>query len=254
MNFKMESKLDIFIGTYKEFKVPVTNNVYKIIVGNHEIDNGSDLELIKCKHNSKLDDRFYSEIYMLKYIADNYDLKDYVGYCHYRKYFSFMDDIPDMDEIFKDCDAIIAQPLKYKTRTIKEDYANCHNIEDLYIIGGILADKYPRYCNAWHNFLNGNYFFPYNMFIMKREDFKEYINFVYSVLDEYVKIVGTDIVKRIGNNVEKYLKKQYPNNTIDYQYRIGGYLAERLTNLFILTHFKKMKSYPVKITEEKYTK
>ena len=141
----------------------------------------------------------------------------------------------------------------YKT-SVKQQYKTCHNIEDLYIIGGILADKYPQYCKAWHNFLENRLFFPYNMFIMKSEDFKEYMAFVYDVLDEYVKIVGTDIVKRIGNNVEKYLKDFSPNNTIDYQYRIGGYLAERLTNLFIITHFKKMKAYPIKITEDKYKK
>lgn len=246
-----KDELNIFIGTYKSFKPSVSNESYKIIVGNHEIENDSKLELINCKCDSKLDDTFYSEIYMLKWISENYELKDYVGYCHYRKYFSFMDEIPNMDEIFEKYDAIVAKPLMYKTN-VKEQYSSCHNIEDLYIIGGILADKYPEYCNTWHKFLNNKIFFPYNMFIMKRDDFKEYITFIYDVLDEYLKIVGTDIIKRIGNNVEKYLKKQYPNNTIDYQYRIGGYLAERLTNLFIITHFKKLQAYPVKITEDKY--
>lgn len=164
-----------------------------------------------------------------------------------------MDDIPNMDEIFEKYDAIVAKPLMYKT-SVKEQYTYCHNIEDLYIIGGILADKYPEYCNAWHKFLNNKIFFPYNMFIMKRDNFKEYITFIYDVLDEYLKIVGTDIIKRIGNNVEKYLKNFSPNDTIDYQYRIGGYLAERLTNLFIITHFKKLQAYPVKITEDKYKK
>ena len=49
----------------------------------------------------------------------------------------------------------------------------------------------------WHTFINGNIFIPYNMFIMKSDDFKEYIKFVFDILDEYVKIVGTDINKRI---------------------------------------------------------
>jgi hypothetical protein len=48
------------------------------------------------------------------------------------------------------------------------------------------------------------------------------------------------------------LKDYEPNNTVEYQYRIGGYLAERLTNLFLLTHFKKIKTYPVVITENRY--
>ena len=90
------------------------------------------------------------------------------------------------------------------------------------------------------------------MFIMKREDFKEYIKFVTEILNEYIKIVGTDINKRIYDNIEKYVKRFKPNNTVEYQYRIGGYLGERLTNLFLMSKFTKMKTYPVIVTENKY--
>ena len=69
---------------------------------------------------------------------------------------------------------------------------------------------------------------------------------------EYLDIIGTDIKKRIEDNKEKYLKDFSPNNTVEYQYRIGGYLAERLTNVFVEKHFKKIKTYGVKITEFKY--
>jgi len=89
---------------------------------------------------------------------------------------------------------------------------------------------------------------------MKREDFKEYIDFIFSILDEYLKIVGTDINKRIYDNYEKYIKRFYPNNSVEYQYRIGGYLAERLTNVFLMKHFKRMKIYPVIVTENKYNR
>ena len=251
-NFKeVEYDIDIFIGTQKTFEPKVTDKRYKIIVGNHEIENNSKLELIECKHDSALDDTFYSELYMLDYVSKNVELKKYTGFCHNRKYFDFLDNIPNLDEVFKEYDCISAKPIIYKT-SIKEDYTRCHNIEDLYIIGGIIADKYPEHASMWHNFINGNIFIPYNMFIMKSDDFKEYIKFIFDILDEYIKIVGIDIEKRIIDNTEKYIKSSYPNNTRQYQYRIGGYLGERLTNLFILTHFKKIKTYPVIITENKY--
>jgi len=251
-NFKeIENNVNIFIGTQKTFEPKVTNEVYKIIVGNHDIENNSNLELIQCKHDLPLDDRFYSEIYMLDYIAKNRELKKYVGFCHNRRYFSFLDKIPNIDEIFSEFDCITAKPKQFKSNIIAQ-YKSCHNIEDLYIIGGIIADKYPQYAKMWHTFINGKIFIPYNMFIMKSEDFIEYMKFIMGVLDEYVKIVGTDINKRIEDNKDKYLKSFYPNNTQEYQYRIGGYAAERLSNLFILTHFKKIKTYPVIVTENKY--
>ena len=72
------------------------------------------------------------------------------------------------------------------------------------------------------------------------------------MLQKYIERVGVDIKKRIEDNKEKYLKDFSPNNTVEYQYRIGGYLAERLTNVFVEKHFKKIKTYGVKITEFKY--
>jgi len=248
-----KNDLDIFIGTQKTFEPKVTNEVYKIIVGNHDIENNSNLELIQCKHDSQLDDMFYSEIYMLDHVAKTRELKKYTGFCHNRRYFSFMNDIPDLDKIFSEYDCIVAKPKKLKGN-VKDQYHLCHNIEDLYLIGGIISDKYPQYANMWHNLVNGKILIPYNMFIMKSEDFKEYIKFVMDVLNEYLKVVGININKRIYNNYEKYLKTFYPNSTPEYQYRIGGYLAERITNLFLLTHFKKMKTFPVILTEEKYKK
>lgn len=250
-SFINKNNVDIFIGTQKTFNPEVSNDVYKIIVGNHDIENNSNLKLIQCKYDSVLDDRFYSELYMLNYIAKNYPLKKYVGFCHNRRYFKFLNDIPNLDEIFETCDVIVAKPIRNRN-SVRQQYASCHNIEDLYIIGGILADKYPKYEEIWSKFINGKLLIPYNMFIMKREDFYRYIKFIFSILDEYVKIIGTDIVKRIENNKEKYLKDFYPNNTIEYQYRIGGYLAERLTNVFIMANFRKLGAYPIIITEDKY--
>ena len=236
------NNLSIFICTHKNFKPLVSDDRYKVIDAN-KINNDT--------ASNGLKGSFYSEIMSYKYVYDNIPLKKYIGFCSYRKYFNFLDDIPDLDELFEKYDLITAKPIIYK-ETVKEDYERCHNIEDLYIIGGIIADKYPEHCNMWHNFINGRIFIPFNMFIMKSEDFKEYIKFIFDILDRYINIVGTDINKRIYDNIEHYSKDFYPNNTVEYQYRIGGYIAERLTNLFILTKFKKIKTYPVILTESKY--
>lgn len=235
----LDRGLKIYVCTHKEFEPIVHNEAYKII-------NAKEIE-----PKLPLKDDFYSELYPFKYVADNLELPKYIGFCHYRRYFSFLDDIPNMDEIFSNYDAICSEP-KVFNNSIKSQYLTCHNIEDLYIIGGIIAEKYPEQANMWKNFINGNILIPYNMFIMKREDFKEYIDFIFSILDEYLKIVGTDINKRIYDNYEKYIKDFYPNDTVEYQYRIGGYIAERLTNLFMMHKFKKIKTYPVIVTENKY--
>lgn len=237
-----ESNVDIFICTHKSFEPKVKSSKYKII----------DSRYITV--DLPLKDDFFSEFYQYKYVNDNIPLEKYVGFCHYRRYFSFFDDVPDLDYLFSKCDIIIGKPIKYDF-SIKEQYERCHNIEDLYLIGGILTDKYPEYSNVWHNFINGNTFIPYNMFIMKSEDFKKYCEFIFTIMGEYLKIVGVDIYKRIENNKEHYLKhiKKLPQNSESwYQYRIGGYIGERLTNIFIIKNFSSAMYYKVITTEDKY--
>ena len=58
----------------------------------------------------------------------------------------------------------------------------------------------------------------------------------------------------LKNELKTIKKNIYPNSEIDYQYRIGGYLAERLTNVFIIKKFRKIKAYKVELTEKKYIK
>jgi len=246
-------KLDIFIGAYKNFTPPVTNDVYKIIVGNGNLEMDTNLQIIECGNpGDSLDDKFYSEFYMLRNLVKNgYNFAEYVGFCHYRKYFSFLDNIPDIDEEFKRCDVILAKPIKF-IMSIHDQYEKYHNIEDLDIVGEIIRDKYPEYYNIYTNFVEKDMMFPYNMFIMKRDDFLDYISFVGGIMDEYIKVVGEDIKKRIEDNKDKYIKDFSPNDTFEYQYRIGGYLIERLTNIFLFRRVNHVNICDVVVTEQKY--
>ena len=72
------------------------------------------------------------------------------------------------------------------------------------------------------------------------------------MLDEYLDIVGTDITKRIWDRRKYYLKTYYPNSSIEYQYRIGGQMGERLTGIFMHKNFTNIGTVGLKITENKY--
>lgn len=240
-SYLWDDNIDIFVCHHKDLKQIVKNNIYKTIDSRN------------IKVNLPLKDDFYSELYQYKYVYDNVPLKKYVGFCHYRRYFSFLDDIPNIDELFNTYDCIVGRPLTLKI-TIREHYKLFHNIEDLEIVENIIKKKYNDYYDSLESFLDNNLLIPYNMFIMKKEDFKEYCDFIFGVMNEYLNIVGTDIKGRIENNKEKYLKSFSPNDTVEYQYRIGGYIIERLTNVFMIKHFKKLKWYKVIVTEQKYNK
>lgn len=235
--------VDIFISTYKDFEAQVKNPSYRVV----------DSRLIKniYKVCGDLDDLALSEHYRFNYVRKFVDLKPYVGWCHYRRYFAFMDDIPDMDEVFKTHEIVVRKPLKFECDNRKL-FALHHNIEDLEIVEKIVKEKYPEYTEAFDSFLESNTFFPCNMFIMRREDFIKYVDFMEDIITEYRNVIGTDIRKRILDNKEKYFKDFYPNNTIEYQERIYSFWLERLTNVYILHNFTNVGLVDVKITENKY--
>lgn len=232
-----DNSLKIYIGTYKDFTPVISNPAYEVL----------DARKYRSEKDI-LDDRFYSEIFMMTFIQPN---TKYIGFCHYRKYFEFLDNIPDMDKIFENHDVITLKPMTLRYPICKH-YSLCHNGDDLELIKNIIYNDYPEYKADFDAFMMTSTFFPCNMFIMKASDFQEYIKFVKGVLDKYIELVGTDIRQRIIDNKDKYLKTFSPNNTIDYQYRIGGYLAERLTNVFIMRHFRRPMMYSMVITEKKY--
>jgi hypothetical protein len=184
-------------------------------------------------------------------LAEKADLKDYVGICHYRRYYNFLDDIPNVEDILKEYDLIIRKPIIIPT-TIKNQYKYCHNIEDLDILGDILKEQFKDYYDTYEFFLNSKMLIPCNMFIMKKQDFLNFMKMVKEVVKEFFWRVGVDLEKRIRDNESKYLKHFEPNNTYTYQIRLLTYVLERFTNIYILKNFTKMKAYPVIITENKY--
>lgn len=239
----MNENLDIFICTHKDFDKKVSNNVYKIL----------DSRKIKKEYKifGILDDYIMSEWLHLFYLAERVELKEYIGICHYRRYYNFLDDIPNVEDILKEYDIIIRKPIKIPT-TIKNQYKYCHNIEDLDILGDILKEQFKEYYETYKLFLNSRMMIPCNMFIMKRNDFLKFMKFVKEIVKEFFWRVGIDFEKRIKDNENKYLKNFSPNNTYTYQIRLLTYVLERLTNIYIFKNFKKLKAYDVVITENKY--
>lgn len=239
----MNENVDIFIFTHKDFEKKVSNDVYKVVDARDFKD--------KYKIMGCLDDVALSELYSFFYIRENYELKDYVGVCAYRRYFAFLDDVPNMDEIFKKYDVIVRKPLELSI-TNREQYADCHNVEDLDILGDVIKNKFKKYYNAYESFIKLKLFIPCNMVIMKKEDFIEYVDDMKEIMKEYFWRVGIDMERRVIDNEKKYLKRISPNNTIAYQKRIIAFVFERFINIFILKKFKKLKTYDVIITENKY--
>ena len=89
----MSDNLKIYVCCHKDYEdVGINNNNYKLI-SNKDIQNNTSLELIKT--DKVLDDRMWSELSCIYYIWKHPELQsDWIGICHYRRYFDFMNYTP----------------------------------------------------------------------------------------------------------------------------------------------------------------
>ncbi|WP_295699020.1 DUF4422 domain-containing protein [uncultured Helicobacter sp.] len=117
-----------------------------------------------------------------------------------------------------------------------EIYARDHHQKDLDIVLEIIREKYPHYEEAIQKvfFTRGQCLSWWNLFVMKKDLYFEYCEFLFGVLFE--------AQKRID------LRFYTP-----YQARIFGFLAERLLNVFLvykdltsLTRIEKLQAWQLK--------
>ncbi len=172
---------------------------------------------------------------------------DYIGLCHYRRYFNFNErgtafrgytikrsdelgkldlTIPDIDKLFGKYD-IFMPKAEYYPYSLTIDYAASHVSEDLHTLFDIVDELYPKYGKAMDAVFNkSNKLRPCNMFIMRWADFQDYCKWLFCILFE--------ARKRI--NIEHYNQRQA---------RIWGYMAERLLSVYAVHNNMKIKSYPL---------
>lgn len=176
---------------------------------------------------------------------------DYVGLCHYRRYFLFnyksifkFDRIPilNADSNFLnninipetslhnliDTHGIITTHPRITVGSIEESYANdkAHFGKDFKVMKNILTEKYPEFKNDMEIHFSQNKLMHYNMFIMSKPDFNKYCTWLFDILFECEKRIDTSDY----NVVQK---------------RVFGFLAERLLSLYIFHNYKNKYEVPV---------
>ena len=149
---------------------------------------------------------------------------EWVGLNHYRRYFESPKET-----------TILPTPMRVN---MHQQFASCHNINDLIQCEKIIDEYFPDYSMDYAGI---NELYICNMFIMKREDFEKYYEFVFGVLQKFNEQnnlhTDEDVYNYVQNNHKKGL---YGNKPIDvkYQARLQGFLMERLGTIFFVKYFK----------------
>ncbi len=180
----------------------------------------------------------YCELTAIYWAWKNLDA-DYYGLFHYRRYLSFADatdefttkpylsiksaeqkigiDQQTIEQVIAGVDAVVPRPEDVSKHRGESNaylqYKKDHYIADLDICLEYIIEKYPDIAPHVQS-VHEPYVYSYNMFVMKKTVFEEYCEYIFDVL--------------------RYFDTQSDISGYDsYQSRVDGFLAERLTSIFV---------------------
>lgn len=152
---------------------------------------------------------------------------DYIGLCHYRRYFGrtvFSNNIEkkhkaifgreDYEKLLQQYDVILPKKRNYFIETVRSQYEHAHMKKDLDMAEGIIAELYPEYKQAFEKVMNSRKLHLYNMFVMSKKNFDNYCTWLFKILSVLEKKIGM-------------------TGYSPYQARVYGFLSERLFNVWL---------------------
>lgn len=236
----MNEKLKIFICAHSEIECEIPkDNRYVILSQLKEIDShGHELIVI--------DDEFtqnhnvcYGEGCQMRWLWKHQEiLPDYVGFCHYRRYFDeFDNNLDDVIPLIDKCGAVVMSRwyLRPFGSTNKDVIINRHIKSKgkslINIVGKSLNLEYKK---AFEVMLDEDHYNTCNLFIMKREDFIEMCDIIFSILDEFDRVNSFSNNKDVRISVLKSYIIDDLNKAADISWhnRLQGFLLEWLTSAF----------------------
>lgn len=255
----MNKNIKILISCHKKSKVPNSKIMIPIEVGtalrNNHIEGtlkDNDGDNISEKNKS------FCELTAQYWAWKNLDA-DYYGFFHYRRYMNFSEkkypvdpwlnviedtitanslkkyDITDekIQSIVEGYDLVITDEkdiaqMPHQGKSVYEQYANGNslNIKDLELVGKILKEKYSDYASDFDELLKGSKTCLCNMYIMKKELFQKYMEWLFDILFEFEK------------------QADMSDYTVE-GYRTPGHLAERLMTVFC-HHIERTQNLKIK--------
>lgn len=255
-NGEKNPNIKIYVVCHKPSYVPENPYLYPIQVGTAL--SGKKLE--GMLHDDEGDNiseknKSYCEL-TAQYWAWKNDDADYYGFFHYRRYFSFdpnldrddgwgniayeriTDEVIDelhlkpemMRELITKYDVISVKGRRYPRiqeggalMDVYREYgvAPFQHREDLDITLNVLKEKYPEFAQTADEYMKSMTAHECNMFIMKRDIYKKYCEWLFDILFEAEKRIDMT-----WYSVEEY--------------RVMGYLAERLCGIYYM-YLKKQQ-------------
>lgn len=222
------NKIVILVATHKPDKVYQDDIYTPIHVGRAVSKYKEEMaEIIGDDTGDNISEKnpFYCELTACYWAWKNLKNIEYVGLCHYRRYFEERITVKNIDRLLNSNYDIILPSAIHLPATLFYKFKGLTD-EDRVIFFKVMEEFYPEYYETAVDYImNGNKDYAFNMFFCSWKIFSQMMEFVFGFL----------------SCTEKYVKLQpYTNGR-----RIFGYFSEYLIPIFCLKHRLRIKEVPI---------
>lgn len=218
-------KIKILIAAHKKFPMPAVPGYLPVLVGakkNYKPDipyqRDDDGENISAKNPN------YNELTAIYWAWKNLKNVDAVGLVHYRRFFfdkkpynlNNVISIDKVHQLLQRYDVLLPKKRNYYIETNYSHYIHAHHKEPLDKTREIIKNSYPDYLKSFDKVMRNKKAHMFNMFIMRRDAFNSYCDFMFGVLNKLEKEI----------DISNYSVQEA---------RVFGYISELLMDVWLYT-------------------
>lgn len=230
--------IKILVAAHKQYRMPDDSIYLPLHVGKE----GKDLELGYTGDNTgehiSQKNTTFCELTGIYWAYKNL-AADYIGLVHYRRHFtlrrkgdkfSSILNRKELEQLLQGTDIILPKKRNYFIETNYSHYIHAHHPEGIDMLGDIIKRDYKEYAAAYDTVMNRTSAHMFNMFIMRRDYFDEYCEWLFAILFQ----------------IEEQLDVR---DYSVYEARVFGFLAERMLDIWLETKQLPCKELPVMFME-----
>lgn len=207
---EFSDKINIFIPYFSIVPVYSSDVFHPIFTGDVNNKLVTDALQDSKAENIFEKSRVYGELSAYYWIWKNFkQSSDYVGFCQFYHFMDFTSDskifapfnmiyLDEFAELFKNYteenvlnfaqgyDVVVPAKIPLNT-SFYEEYLKNHRKEDLDLATDVIKELYPNYVTAVDNAMAANFMYPLGNFIMKKEIFNDFCEWMFNILAEVEK-------------------------------------------------------------------
>lgn len=211
--------IKILVATHKPYKMPGDNMYIPLQVG---AEGKKDLGFQRDNEGENISESNprFCELTGTYWAWKNI-CADYIGLVHYRRHFtaySFLKRIfrekfsivlstNQLSELLKTSDLILPTKRRYYIETIYSHFVHLPYTyeKDIQVLGQVIHELTPEYDESYLTVMNRTWAHMFNMFVMKKEYFDKYCQWMFPILFEVDKRIDTSSYTAIEKRAVAYL-------------------------------------------------